>query len=247
MSADTPISFDPLACLVGLLAIWLTVYGLRRNYSVILRLVEVSSGARPSAHEIKCELFFELELLIRNCGRPLHDLMVCLEFRFPRAGAWLSMPLRHFGAARDPGVEQRNGEFSQGMVGRFGLKSYQMDDSSKGLLSALQNASEQGAMICVYSQGYLAKRLRIGAGFDLFKFRWNQAAWRINRMFDSYVTPRGSKQRFLKPGKLIPVLPCLYWPVSCFVSGIKGSQKGQKGKSSSSDVGRAYSPTVPGS
>jgi hypothetical protein len=217
-----PLSFDPIAFFLAFFAIAATLYQLRRTYAVIVKVIEARESGGQSLDENHAQMFSSFELLIRNVGRPLHDVGITLGFRAPDGRGWFSIPLRHFAPFDLRGDEQHKGEFSTGMVGKFGLKSYQLDYGGWQMLSALTNAAEQCAVLTIYSQGYRVKQINLGVGTDLVKFRWNQFAWRINPMFNTFITPKGTKACLLKSGAIVPVLACVSFPITMFIRGLRG-------------------------
>lgn len=119
--------------------------------------------------------------MIRNQGIPLHEVKASLNFTGPDGHGRFNLPLKR----RKPDGERH--EFAKGMLAEFGLRSDNLDELESGFLSDLPDPKAQDAEICVFSQDYLAHRFRIGAGFDDWKSRWNQLAYRINWMFDRRV------------------------------------------------------------
>ena len=81
-------------------------------------------------------------------------------------------------------------EFAKGMIVEFGLKSYQMSSENKAFLARLKDPREQDAVICVYSQDYLAASFRVGGWLDRLKSRWNSVAFRFNNLFTRRVGKR---------------------------------------------------------
>lgn len=211
------IGVDPVAFALALLVAFLTIIEFRRNHSVILHIIDVSTIATQAIDENNAQLFYSFRILIRNLGIPLHSVAVTLQFRPPDGSG--SMQLRLPPIARSHRVE--SGEFAKGMIGEFGFKTYQMDRITFQLLRALKNPVEQEAKIVVYSQGYRAKAFKVGVGVDLLKRRWSELGGRINPMFDSFVTPKGSRKRLLKTGNVIPTWPSIWKKLTEFLGYIE--------------------------
>jgi len=212
------VGFDPLACLVGLLAILLTIYTLWRSLSVILRVVDATCTMLADPNQGGGRSFWYFRLIIRNMGRPLHDVSVTLVFYEPGGPGLMRFPLRRFSPSDLNGTDSHAGEFAQGMVGEYGLKTYQMTSAEiSGLRLLLKNPVAQQACFCVYSQGYLAKTLRVGAGIDLTKRRWNEAVRRIDPPHRVLVRSTSGRPKFLKTTIHLPRLVCLWPPLADFL------------------------------
>jgi hypothetical protein len=209
-------SFDPGAFILALVVAAVTILEFRRNRSVQIKIVDVSTIGTTSIHENFGQHFLHFRILILNTGRPLHNVAMILHFRDYRGAGHMTVPLRRFSLQQElEFAHMQEGEFGYGMVGYFGIKSYHLAPHDIQFLSNLKNAAEQHAQLIVFSQGYRAKSFKIGVGRDLLALRWNQFAWRINPKFDSTVRLKG--KTFHKSGALIPVVPVISVSLMDFV------------------------------
>jgi hypothetical protein len=211
------LGFDPIALVVALTALVLTLFEIRRNRSVVLRIRQVQGGKIFSLTENNQKEFGRFCIHLENRGRSLHDVQVSLQFRGKDGCGWISTPLQR----RDNHDEMRpingTGEFALGMIGYFGLKSYE-NTQWQTVLHMLEDPAKQGAIVVVGSHGYVAKHFKIGDGMDLIKKRWNEFTWRINPRFDTWVTVQ--KRRFRKCGNILPVFPTIQQPLQHYILGL---------------------------
>jgi hypothetical protein len=66
------------------------------------------------------------------------------------------------------------------MLAEFGFKTYQLDPQSKAMLLMLKDPAKQYACLSLYSQGYIAKRWRLGTWKHAAKSKWNHLAGKVN-------------------------------------------------------------------
>jgi hypothetical protein len=66
------------------------------------------------------------------------------------------------------------------MVAEFYLKSYLLHEDDRHFLAMLTDAGRQGATLCFYSDGYLAKEVRLRSRWGVLKRAWNRLAGRVN-------------------------------------------------------------------
>ena len=201
------ISIDPVACIIGTIAIGLALYGLFRTYWIIVRVTETKTGHESNIYENNTALFCAFEMHIRNAGRPLHDVQVVLGFRGSNKRGWVTMPMPYYAPLDRQGNIVHKGEFAQGMAGRFGLKSYQQGPWMQAL-SDLKDPVKQLAIVTITSQGYASKKIKLGVGADLISKRWNEFASRINRAFGRKISLEGGRG-YTEPAKLVPKVPCV--------------------------------------
>ena len=201
------LSFDPIACAIGTIAIGLALFGLLRTHSIIVRVTEAKAGYESNIYENNCALFCAFEMHIRNAGRPLHDVQIVLSFSGSNRRGWIQMPLYYYAPLDRQGKIVHEGEFAQGMAGRFGLKSYQQGQWMQ-TLSDLKDPAKQLAIVTITSQGYPSKKINLGVGADLVSKRWNEFANRINRTFGTWVSLEGGRG-YKEPAKFIPKVPCV--------------------------------------
>jgi len=212
------LSVDPAAFTLAFLAIALSLWQLRRTYKVIVGIADAAAGGTHS-DENRGQMFTTLNIHILNKGRPLHDVQVTLEFRpYGMAGS-SRIPLKFYPPDNSIPAVYRKGEFGQGMIGNFGFKSYQLEANEAKLLGSIRDAAEQGLQLVIYSQGYRAAVFNVDTGMDLIKGRWREFAQRVNLTFDTRTSIKGSKARFNKPGKLLPIFPSLGFAIKMFVRG----------------------------
>jgi hypothetical protein len=215
--------FDPFAFGLALLVSVIAIIEYRRNNCVILRIKEADASGSRSMEENSSRFFSQLRIKIRNFGISLHDVRVVLRFDLP-SGGFLTSPLLRYSPYSPAPINDR-GEFAKGMMGDFGLKSYQMRPEEKRLLGLLKNPAAQRASLVIFAQGYFVKRYPIGTGRDLIAQRWNEFAARINRMFDRRVRRPGSKKTFHASGSVLPVFPSLMWTIGIYLRDIESEAR----------------------
>jgi hypothetical protein len=207
--------FDPAAFAMALVAILVTLREVKRNNTVIFSILECSKHGRSSEGENNGQRFDHLLVLVRNVGVPIHDPAMSLNFTGRDGFGRFNIQLHK--------KNERTGdhdELSKGMIAEFGFKSYELDATATGMLMELEDPAKQDACLFIFSQGYLAKQLRVGGLRDRVASKWNSLASRINRLFRRpAVTSKG------KPGlntfNLFPTLRTLDSPVMGFVESIR--------------------------
>jgi hypothetical protein len=211
-----PISFDPMALFVAALALWLTIREIKRNNCVILDIRECEGSTCQQAGENNCQFFHYLKVLIRNDGITLFNVQLALTYQLPKYGGGMSV---HFQRKDDNSLEQNT--FSRGMIAEFHLKSYLYDPFTIDRLIKLENLVKQNARLRVYSQGYLAKEIRISTLWDRLKLKWNKLAYRMNGKFEKVIQPEGEKVPLIISRKVLPVFKTLTDQVMYFISELK--------------------------
>ena len=119
--------------------------------------------------------FNTFTLIIKNTGISLHDVSLSLEFMAPSGHGTVNIPV-----PLTQGKRAVSGEFAKGMLAEFGFKSYQLDPHSKAILLMLKDPAKQFACLSLYSQGYIAKRWRLGTWKHAAKSMWNHLAGKFN-------------------------------------------------------------------
>ena len=207
------ISFDPIAFCTALFAVWFVYRESRRNNQVILKLGDCSASHIRSVDE---KPHYELQMLIENRGRPLHDLSLSLTFSGKGGcGSFgCSIPMRS-------GEPRFSGEFSRGMVAEFVLRTDRLDQPQLSILSVLEDATKQNAAIAVYSQEYLVKVFCIGGVRDRLKSRWRNFAGTINFALRRQVGTAPEGHAIIKTRRLLPVPVVLLPHVRYFLASCK--------------------------
>lgn len=188
------------SALVGMCITWAES---RRNNSVVLRLMKVSCDHPERAGENRGQQFAEFSVVLRNRGRPLHDMTVSLVFNDPPLWPQVSLQLR------DSEESEPNRIFEKGMIAEPCLKSYKLREALYLSLSRLKDPRKQRTRLCVYSQGYLAAEWRLWGRFDGLKLKWNSLAWRFNRLFDRQMA---ENERGAPVVKMYHILPTFAVP-----------------------------------
>lgn len=98
------------------------------------------------------------------------------------------------------------------MVAEFGIKLSELDRTGQTVLSLLVDPGQQDASYVVTSQGYSAKRIRIGGRRACMTIKWNRFVYRFNHLFDKQIGEHGLKQ-----AEILPELVDLTTPVRFLV------------------------------
>jgi len=209
-------SFDPIVCVVAVLALWFAFYELRSNNNVVLRVKECRGSVMESVYENREQEFAYLSVVIRNHGICLHDLAVSLSFCVERGGGRMSL-----GLVRAEGRTSQHDQFSKGMVAEFSLKSYELEPGDTDMFLYLKKPREQLAAFDVWSQGFIARQFRIGGFRDRIARRWNPIAYRFNRLFKKRTGTSPEGFPVVRTPKILPVLPALDQQVMSFISSLE--------------------------
>ncbi len=216
---------DPLALVVGVVAIWFVWQETRRNNTPIVQVLECQGS---EVYEIGGR-FQQFRVLLHNRGISLWNVTVTVCFNHGSHGhtcAYELPPKKHTNG-------DNAGEFARGMQAEYELTlkkplspfALAMRDS----LLKLENAGKQKAKICVYSQGYLAYSIPIGSFVDRTKGRWNQFAGKINGRFEKTVERPGMCPLLIAP-KYVPTFLTLEDKLTYFVWALKqDSQREREG------------------
>lgn len=199
------LSFDPVVCGLAGLAFMLALHEYRRNTRVILKIVD--------AH-LSYFSYSTLTFAICNKGRPLHDIQLHLQFRPPDGHGTVTFPLRLKSDKSPQHV------FPSGMVATFALRSNELDQASRNRLLQLEDVAAQGAVLSFSSDGYYAKRFRIGGYRDKITIIWGRLARRVNDLFISQIQ-RPGKPTLTVSRKIVPFAKPLSIPVTMFVGSLK--------------------------
>jgi hypothetical protein len=192
----------------------------RRNNAVILSILKCSNHGGFSVDENNGQRFDHLSLLVRNVGISVHSPAVTLNFRgrdgFGRLNVQLTKKSERTGA---------HDELSKGMIAEFGFKSYELDKTAAGMLMELEDPAAQDACLFIFSQGYLAKQVRVGGTRDRFASKWNSLAFRINRLFWRPAGVNSKGQTGLKTFDVLPTIRTLDSPIMGFIRSIREQQR----------------------
>jgi hypothetical protein len=182
---------DPLALVVGVVAIWFVWQENRRNNTPIVRVRECEGSSVQESSRNDGQIFQQFRILLQNCGVSLWNVKVAIRFKHKNYGGTCSYEL----TPKSPVEANDTVEFARGMLAEYELNSDKFS-SSLGLamrasLTKLENAGKQEAKICVYSQGYLACSIPIGNFQDRIKGQWNRFAYKVNGLFEKTVERPG--------------------------------------------------------
>jgi hypothetical protein len=211
---------DWCALFVAVVALVYAVRESRLNHSVVVKVLECGCGFPARVGENNAQHFAELRVIIRNAGVSLHSPTMTLAFSEPDGFGSRRMPLKN------RGEQGESGEFSKGMVTEFSLKSYELNEQDCAFLSALANCRNQNARLCIFSNRYLAKSIRVGGIVDRFKSWWNQKAYRFNSLFDRRV-PREGDIPGIRTYKVLPQFITFEFAVTQFIDHLKRAEKRQ--------------------
>jgi hypothetical protein len=178
---------DIIALFVAVLALWFTINEARKNNCIILDIKKCEGSSCQSIDENKCQYFHYLKVLIRNKGIALFNVQLALTFQLPNYGGEMSFFLKR---KDDNTLEQNN--FSRGMIAEFDLKSYLCHPHTLNSLMKLTDLAKQNACFRIYSQGYLAKEIRVSTQYERLKLKWNHWAYLFNKIFDKTIEREGN-------------------------------------------------------
>ena len=151
---------------IAAIALWVSIVEMRRNGSVLLRVIDFSTSTQQSASENNWQPFVHYKVKFRNLGIPLHEISVAIEFQ---AGD------RDIRVELAPDDKTKRIEFSKGMIAAFHFKSFQSIDQT-AWLSKIDDCQKQKVRITVRSQGYLVKTIQCGNLINRIKKQWNRFA-----------------------------------------------------------------------
>jgi hypothetical protein len=219
---------DPMALVVGVVAIWFVWEETCRNNTPIVKVTKCEGSGQQSVYENNGKFFQQLRITVHNRGISLWNVGVAVEFWMEDRGSmrWFLSP--HVDENSPPPNESPGGpvEFARGMVAEYSIKSYKC--TRPGIFEPffrLKDAGKQQAGICVFSQGNLAYRVRVGGGWDRLKSRWNRFAHSINSRFDKTIEQPGEPCPLLVEGGILPTFFVLEHGIMSFVRGLKSEQQ----------------------
>jgi hypothetical protein len=217
------VSFDPLSLIVATIALVVSYRAFRHDHTTILRILRAEAIGHSGLFDGRLRSFSELRLVIRNIGISLHNVTVFILFRAPGGYGHVSIPIRRYSPTNE--LADERGEFAHGMIGDFRFQTDRMDAHELRLLASLTDTIGQEVSIQLYSEGYLVKTFKIGVGWDNLTRRWNEMANRLNPLFNTSITPRGSKRRLFKEGRVFPRLPSIWWALQNFQRDVQSLAK----------------------
>lgn len=194
------ISVDPFGWLISFLAVFAVYAEFFRSRRVQVRIVEIRTSLQLD-HQTGTSTPV-LSILLRNAGRPLHDVAAGIAFHPWGSPGLLTVPMS---AAPMPGRDDfgrsqlasvQKGEWGYGMVAEFCIQANRLRPEQLKLLQSLKKPLEQEAAIRIYSQGFGARDMPVGSTWDQFKKRWNEFAGRINPLFQTMKRAPGSAKRY---------------------------------------------------
>lgn len=202
---------DIIAVIAAIVAIVYAGRESRRNNRVMLKFRKCSASSCHSVTENNGESFAEFKLIVQNCGIALHQIEASVSFTPLASFGSFSFPINK--SNRSSGID----EFAKGMIVEFGLKSYQFDDGTLAHMSHLQNPTIQNAVLCFYSQGYLAASFRIGGYADRIKSKWNGLAYRFNDLFTRSIGTNSEGQNVIRQYQILPLFTVLSFHITNFI------------------------------
>jgi hypothetical protein len=220
---------DPMALVVGVVAIWFVWQETRRNNTPIIKVKECEGTGQESLYENDRKLFHLLRILVQNRGVSLWNMGIAIRFRLHESGTMTFHLSPHVDHNSPPSADcPPNGpvEFARGMIAEYSIKSYKLvlPGAVESLLR-LKDARLQAAEICVFSQGNLACAIRVGGPWDRLKARWNRFADNVNRRFEKTIErPQGPCPLLIQP-KILPTLFVLEHNLMNFVHGLENERE----------------------
>lgn len=221
-------AIDPMALIVGIVAIWFVWQETRRNNTPIVKVTKCQGSCRQSIYENNGQFYQQLLIRVHNRGISLWNLSVAVQFRMEDRGSMRFFLSPHVDQNSPPQMEAPSGpvEFARGMVAVYSIKSYKYGlPGSLDSFCRLNNARKQCAEICILSQGNLAYTIRVGSWSDRLKSKWNRFAYSINSRFDKTIEQPGQPCPMLIQGKLLPTFFVLEHGIMNFVNGLKEEQQ----------------------
>ncbi|MEX2121034.1 MAG: hypothetical protein WD847_15690 [Pirellulales bacterium] len=82
-------------------------------------------------------------------------------------------------------------------------------------MQLLESPTLQYARLCIYSQGYLAKSIRIGGYRDKLWSMWNAVAYKINRQFET------TKEGIVWAPKIVPQAQVIHTNLMYFIQALQ--------------------------
>ena len=204
---------DPLALFVAACAFYLAWKESRRNNSVSLSIEQCFNDSIQTAHENDGKLFDRFVFMVKNRGVSLFGVTMAVSFRGRDGRGWLTIPMMSAESGETT-------EFARGMVGRFYLKSYLLDDDI-GLLRMLRDPKNQWACLKVYSQNYTAYSFRIGGFWERVKTGWNAIAIRLNKFVRYSERIDKDGVRIATISGIVPLCDVIEWALMGFIEALK--------------------------
>jgi hypothetical protein len=216
-------AIDPMALVVGIVAIWFVWRETRRSNTAIVKVTECEGSCCRSVYENNCQFFQRLRVKVQNQGISLWNMGIAIRFQLDGGGNMTFHLSRHFDEESPEPVEPTGPvEFARGMIAEYSSKSYKFTPrgGAEGLLR-LKDARKQKAEICVFSQCNLACTIRVGGRWERLKACWNRLAYRINTRFDKTVERPNGPCPLLIPGKILPTFFVLEYGLANFIRGLR--------------------------
>lgn len=200
------VGFDPIAFLTSIFAVWFAYSESRKNNKVLVKIIDCKTLYSADLHD-RSGITTQFKVLVRNQGLSLHDPAMSLRFYDKGGFGTFNIPLKR----RDERTGEHS-EFSKGMIAEFGLRADEFDRAAISFLTNLEDVAGQDVHLVLFSQGYLAKQIRVGGPRDRLALRWNRFAYKFNRRFDRQIGERG-----IKVASILPEVRELSTPVRSFV------------------------------
>lgn len=169
-----PLSLDPIACLLGLVAIWLAWIAYRSSSYHLIRIEDLKAGWVDSVRSAHCGPYLEVSIL--NLGLPIHDLKVCLQFQTDE-----EVPMQ-WTTELSPTESISNVPFDRGMRGQFIVRPLQFTapEHFEAKIRTLRDPKRQQAAIVVKSGNFVIKTIPLVSMIDGPLQRWNELALTAN-------------------------------------------------------------------
>lgn len=194
MLFGVPLSVDPLACILGVIAVWLAWAAFRSSTYHIVRVEKLSSSWVNSLNELECGP--NLEVTILNCGLPIHSLKVSLFYL--SAGA---NPMR-LTLGLTPLEPIMVIAFDKGMRGKFALRPLRQPNTSwfEERIQTLKNPRKQCAAIVIESGSFTVLTIPLVSRLNPMIAVWNRMATSVNRRLST------TKNGYIRTRNCIPVI-----------------------------------------
>lgn len=149
----------------------------------------------------------------------------------PPGRGTISVPLTRYGA-----TSNGDDRFEMGMMGEFGLKSYEIRPEDRAFILLLQDIDRQEASLCVYSQGFLATEFKLGGRREAAKERWNRFAGIANGWFDRRIGTNEQGMPVIRTRRLLPCFVLLRFHLREFIGRLRVIDNGMKDNSHQEDA-----------
>jgi hypothetical protein len=159
--------------LVAVIALWVAWDTRRKSTQHIVRVLEVANGHERSVEHPQGSHYFHI--YFRNIGLAFPTMWVSLGFREKDGKGWVSCPLEAIDILTGQSHPCATG-VATGLVVKFGLQSYNMNDMQLRFLRLLSDLGKQEAILTVYCAGYRVTTVAASG----WRERTKESIWRMS-------------------------------------------------------------------